>query len=126
MAISTGLRKYLKINDKFHFSAMAKGRITQVSKAPFFNQRAIGYGQDYIRGYDYYVLNGQNYLLMKSQLKYTLMKRRIYRTSFVRSEKFNQIPVAMYLNFLLMEVMYKINSTTDIIIYQTNFSIHTA
>ena len=98
MAISTGLRKYFKINDKFHFSAMAKGRLTQVSKAPFFNQRAIGYGQDYIRGYDYYVLNGQNYLLMKSQLKYTLMKRRIYRSTLVKSEKFNQIPVAMYLN----------------------------
>ena len=98
MAISTGLRKYFKINDKFHFSAMGKGRLTQVSKAPFFNQRAIGYGQDYIRGYDYYVLNGQNYLLMKSQLKYTLMKRRVYRTTFVKSDKFNQIPVAMYLN----------------------------
>jgi hypothetical protein len=98
MAISAGIRKYYKLNNKFHFSAMAKGRLTQIPKAPFFNQRAIGYGQDYIRGYDYYVINGQNYLLMKSQLKYTLMKKRVYRTSFINSEKFNQIPVAMYLN----------------------------
>jgi outer membrane protein assembly factor BamA len=98
MAISTGIRKYYKLNDKFHFAAMAKGRLTQRSKAPFFNQRAIGYGQDYIRGYDYYVMNGQNYLLMKSQFKYTLMKRRVYRTSFINSDKFNQIPVAMYIN----------------------------
>jgi len=43
-------------------------------------------------------MNGQNYLLAKSQLKYTLMKKRVYRTNFIKSEKFNQIPVSMYLN----------------------------
>ena len=99
MAISAGYRKYFKINDCFNFSSMAKARLTQISKSPFSNQRAIGYGQDYLRGYDYYVLNGQNYFLLKSQLKYTLMKKRIYKTSVLKSEKFNEIPIAMYINF---------------------------
>lgn len=95
---STGIRKYIKLHRDLHFSGMAKARLTQISKAPFFNQRAIGYGQDYIRGYDYYVLNGQNYLLLKSQFKYTLMKTRVYKTSLIKTKKFNQIPIAMYIN----------------------------
>lgn len=99
MAISAGYRKYFKLNNHFNFSSMVKARLTQISKAPFSNQRAMGYGQDYLRGYDFYVLNGQNYFLLKSQFKYTLMKKRIYKTSVLKSEKFNEIPIAMYFNF---------------------------
>lgn len=98
MVASAGLRKYYKLSEKFNLSAMTKARLTQIAKAPFVNQKALGYGNDYLRGYDYYVLNGQNYFLIKSQLKYTLMKKRTYQTSLLKSEKFNQIPVAMYLN----------------------------
>ncbi|MFM7016940.1 MAG: hypothetical protein ACKOX3_11505 [Bacteroidota bacterium] len=98
MMASAGIRKYYKLNDRFGFSAMSKARVTQIAKAPYYNQKAIGYGQDYLRGYDYYVLNGQNYLLLKSQFKYTLMKKHVYKTAFIKSDKFNQIPIAMYLN----------------------------
>ena len=97
-SFSAGIRKYVKLNEKFNFSGMLKARITQLSKAPFYNQKAIGYGQDYIRGYDYYVINGQNFFLIKSQFKYTLMKNRVYKMGLIKTEKFNKIPIAMYLN----------------------------
>ncbi|MFM8759917.1 MAG: hypothetical protein ACKODS_10305, partial [Methylophilaceae bacterium] len=66
--------------------------------APYFNQRALGYGGDYIRGYDLYVMNGQQFALFRSNLKYTLLKQRVYEFPYIRSEKFKKFPVALYLN----------------------------
>jgi len=78
--------------------AALKGRITQYRPSPFFNQRALGYGSDYIRGYDLYVMNGQDYLLFRSNLRYALVTRRIYELPYIRSGKFKRFPVAVYLN----------------------------
>jgi len=36
MAISTGLRKYFKLSDKFHFAAMTKGTLNTNIESSFF------------------------------------------------------------------------------------------
>ena len=68
IALSMGVRKYLPLSKRWNYSAALKGRIMQREGGPFFNQRALGYGFDYIRGYDLYVLNGQDFALFRSNL----------------------------------------------------------
>lgn len=92
-----GIRKYQPLGEKFNASAMLKGRIMQYLPGPYFNQRALGYLQDYVRGYEYYVVNGQNFALFRSSLKYNLLPTKIYRIHWIKSEKFSKIPVTINL-----------------------------
>ncbi len=98
IAISMGVRKYLPLSKRWFTSVALKGRIMQREGGPFFNQRALGYGFDYIRGYDLYVLNGQDFALFRSNLKYNLIPVKIYQFSFLKSEKFKKFPISAYLN----------------------------
>jgi len=98
ISISMGLRKYLPLSKRWFASAAVKGRLMQREGGPFFNQRALGYGSDYIRGYDLYVMNGQDYALFRSNLKFNLLPTKIYQFGFLKTEKFKKFPVSAFLN----------------------------
>ena len=98
IGLSFGVRKYQPIAQRFNLSGMLKGRVVQRDNAPYSNQRALGYSNDYIRGYDYYVMNGQNFALFRSNFKYTLMCNKVFKAPIIHSDKFKLIPVSMYLN----------------------------
>ena len=98
LGLVAGIRKYFPVTTRLNIAGALKGRMMQKSVAPFFNQRALGYGSDYVRTYDYYVINGQNFALLKSNVKYTLLPTKVYRLPYIKSEKFRQVPVAVYLN----------------------------
>lgn len=98
MYIAAGIRIYRPLASRWSMGAAVKGRLTQNRPSPFFNQRALGYGTDYIRGYDLYVMNGQDYVLFRSNLRYALIGRRVYELPYIRSGKFKRFPIAVYLN----------------------------
>lgn len=98
MAIAAGIRKYQALSKRFYGAFALKGRITQREGAPFFNQRALGYGGDYIRGYDLYVLNGQDFVLFRSNLKYALLPTHVYQFPYLTSDKFKRFPLSIYIN----------------------------
>lgn len=97
-AIATGIRYYRPLEKRWYAGIALKGRIMQRENGPFFNQRALGYGADYIRGYDLYVMNGQDYVLLRTNLKYNLLPKRIYQFGFLSSEKFKRFPITIHLN----------------------------
>ncbi len=41
-------------------------------KQPYNLQSGLGYGQDFVRGYEYYVIDGQSYTLVKNEYRYKL------------------------------------------------------
>lgn len=96
--ITVSLRKYQPLSKRWNIATALKARFMQLDKGPFFNQRALGYGMDYIRTYDYYVMNGQNYYLLRSNLKYSLMPTKVYQLPVIGSDKFKKIPVSFHLN----------------------------
>jgi outer membrane protein assembly factor BamA len=98
IALALGIRYYQPLAKKWHLGTAVKGRIMQRAGGPFYNQRALGYGGDYIRGYDLYVLNGQDFALFRSNLKYTLLGTKVYQFGFMRTEKFKKFPISSYLN----------------------------
>lgn len=98
IAIAMGIRKYIPLGGKWYTGFSIKGRIMQREGGPFFNQRALGYGGDYIRGYDLYVLNGQDFSLFRSNLKFNIIPTKVYQFPFLRTEKFRRFPVSAYFN----------------------------
>jgi hypothetical protein len=43
-------------------------------------------------------VNGQNYILFKSTVKFTLVPERVVKIKYIPLEKFNTIPYAFYFN----------------------------
>ncbi|MEI6433859.1 MAG: POTRA domain-containing protein [Bacteroidota bacterium] len=107
-------RIYKKLLNRWFFAAGISGKLTFAKQQPYFMQRGLGYGRDFVRGYEYYVVDGQHYALLKSNMKFALVPPRIERIGFLRSMKFNTIPWALYLNaFTDAGFVYKYSDSED-------------
>lgn len=69
-------------------------------KSYIFN-KALGYETDFLRGYEYYVIDGQHFWLSKIVLKYAVVPRRIIHLNFFplsKMPKFNKVHYGIYFN----------------------------
>ena len=96
--IKTTLRKYWILSDRWYTAAAFMGKISNYEAEPYLLQKSLGYGRDFVRGYEYYVIDGQHYGIGKWNLKYGLFQHKILKLNFIKTEKFNTIPWAVYLN----------------------------
>ncbi len=96
LSFKSTFRKYFKINEKLYFASGFTGMIN--SKFPYFIQNGLGYVRDYVRGYEYYIISGQGFALIKNNLKYAIVPQKIAKIKAIKTEKFNTIPYAFYLN----------------------------
>ena len=71
------------LSSSIHF----RGRLFGPDKQPYFNYRAMGYKNDYVRGYEYYIVDGSHYALLRTDLRY-----KIFRYHF----KQNLVPILKY------------------------------
>ena len=89
------LRRFWQLSDKFYFSGSIKAKFT-IKDSPYYFYNTMGYHNDFVRGYELYVINGEHYSIVKAQLKYALLKNKIFKVHSVPAEKFNKIPLSIY------------------------------
>ncbi len=89
-------RKFWELQNRYYAAIGLSSAVS--NELPYFIQNGLGYGRDYLRGYEYYVINGQKYALLKTNLKYALVPQKVIKVDFVKTEKFNTIPYAFYVN----------------------------
>lgn len=97
--VQTTMRKYWTLSRRWY---AATGLVLRYSagmdrQAYLFN-KALGYGRDYVRAYQYYVIDGESFALLKSNVKFALIPPKRLKLKFLKAEKFNTIPYAFYLN----------------------------
>lgn len=93
--LSASVKKYLKLSDRFYLAGSARGKVSSKTTQPYYYQRGLGY-RDYIRAYEYYVVDGQHYVLGKAGVKYEIIKPHVQKVKMLRSEKFNTFHYALY------------------------------
>ena len=91
-------KKFFKLNRHWAIAGSAKLKVSGLNDVPFYNQIALGYRGDLLRGYDPYVINGENFVLFKSGIKYTIIKPDAIKLPVDLPNSFTRIPYAMYLN----------------------------
>lgn len=96
--IKTTIRKYWQLNDRFYFAGGLMGKISNYEEQPYFLQKSLGYSRDFVRGYEYYVIDGSKYAVVKTNLKWAVIPQNKIRFNFIKTEKFNTVPYAFYLN----------------------------
>lgn len=92
-------RKYTPLSNRFYLANQLKCRYISTDYIPYYFNRALGYNNDFIRGYEYYVIDGQSFVLIKNSFRYKLIKQHIAEAKFLkRFPQFNTIPYSVYLN----------------------------
>lgn len=83
--------KFWQLRRKTFFSLGTRAQAKFSDEQPYINQQALGYGDDYLRGLEYYVIDGTSFALLKSTLRQELVSFKIKLP--IVPKKFNSVPV---------------------------------
>lgn len=73
LSVATGLEKYFKLGKRWIWGGRLKAKTNLIrNKVAFANNTGLGYGNDVVRGYELYVVDGTDFILAKSSLRFKL------------------------------------------------------
>ena len=112
-------KKFYAISGKFYGANSISIKKSFNEYEVYYLKRGLGY-REYIRGYEYYVIDGQDYFLVKNNLKYNLLPSTIAHLDFIPIKKFRKIHFAIYLN-AHFDIAY-VNDIYQDLNYMNNFA----
>lgn len=71
------VRYFKKLPNRLFWANELKTRYSNINTPTYYFNRALGWNNDFVRGYEYYVIDGQNYGL-KNILKISIGKASHY------------------------------------------------
>ncbi len=91
---------YQQLSKKWYVAEMLKFVNSSSENIPYFFKQNLHSREDFIRGYDYYALRGDQMYYFRSNVKYELVKPRIKpaRKEKHKDSQFRNLPYAFYLN----------------------------
>jgi len=92
--IKTTFNKYFTYSHNWYSSVRIIGQINLPFSQPYFNQRALGYKDDYLRGDEYFVVDGVAFGLAKFDIKKKLLHFNL--PTFLKSKTYNKLPFTIY------------------------------
>lgn len=69
LQLEAGFNKYISLGKKWYASTNLNGKIKLPFEQAYINQRGLGYGEIYLRGMEYYVIDGVATALARQTLK---------------------------------------------------------
>jgi len=143
LASGFNLSKYWKLSSNWFLSLSTRGLVS-FSSPSYYHLGGLGYQNNMVRGYEFYVVHGKHYAILKSQLRYKLLDK-VFNVPAIKFEKFNKVPLWIYLgtyfdsgyvdgnssrnNFLNNNGLYGAGVSLDFVSYydlvlRTEFSIN--
>jgi hypothetical protein len=103
--------KHLQLKDRLFLGSSFKGKWSSSGYQPYFAQKGFGF-DDYVRGYEYYVVDGQDFGLSKTILKYALIEKTNFDIPYVKMKQFKKAHYSLYLG-IFSDVGYVIDRQTN-------------
>ncbi|ERM83896.1 hypothetical protein P872_01155 [Rhodonellum psychrophilum GCM71 = DSM 17998] len=94
--LSLNVNKYQKFNNKFHYAAGLSLNAFMSPKQPYTLVRGIGYKPNFIRGYELNVIEGQQTVVQKNSLRFTIFDLGYDISNIMPVEEFSYFPVKLY------------------------------
>lgn len=91
-------RKYFKLTNRWMAATGATAHFSIPAKTFFANASFLGYGNDFVRGYEYKVIPVTHFLIHRNNVKFALLPQKIFKLPLIKSSKFNQVPLAAFVN----------------------------
>ncbi len=96
IGVGFGVTKYLDLGKKWYSAHLLRVYYSDwFGYQPYTQAEALGYGQESLRGYDLYVIDGQSYFLQKNTLKLQIFDKK-YKL-FPKISALNNLPITVYL-----------------------------
>lgn len=86
---------FKRLWSRFYMSTGLKGRLWLRDSYPYSITYTVGYG-DYVRGYEYYVIDGQWWWINKNQFRWGVMEWKTFRLPWIKNERFGLVPFSIY------------------------------
>jgi len=96
--IEGSFKKYTQLSENLFIAAGLSGKITIGDKILFNHRNILGFGNTFVRGFEYYSVNGKNMILTKTNLKYQILPQKIINLPLIKAQKFKKVPLSFYLN----------------------------
>jgi outer membrane protein assembly factor BamA len=106
---------YFNLGNNFYLSNSTTGYISAQNRVPYAVNGGLGYQRRIVRGYEIYVIEGQNYLLNKTTFKKRIFSR-VYSLNAMPIRQFRHLPLSVYiktygdLGYVKNYVNYEISS----------------
>lgn len=91
-------RLYRHLKGRLYAAGGVNLKLSDGRKQPYPLMQGLGYGRYFVRGYEYYVIDGMHFGVLKSNLKLELLSTQIRTLSFIPLRKFQKIHYALYFN----------------------------
>ncbi|MBP6287261.1 MAG: hypothetical protein KTQ13_04460 [Ferruginibacter sp.] len=82
LTLEAGYNKYFSLGKNWYSSIYLNGKVKLPFDQAYINQRGLGYGENYLRGLEYYVIDGVATALVKTTLKKKIVSFNIPFTLF--------------------------------------------
>jgi len=112
LTLQANYSKYLHLGGNFYYAGSITGKTSFPEVQPYVHNRSLGYRQNFVRGYDLYVIEGQNFALQKNTFRLKFLDEKFDVGKLIPIDQFSTIPVEMYLK-TYFDVGYVRNSTVN-------------
>lgn len=89
---------YQPINGRWYWASNLTVKLSDDYDAPYFFNKGLGYGNDFVRTYELYVIDAMNFALMKNNLKFAILNPVTRYLPLIKNERFGKIHFALYAN----------------------------
>jgi outer membrane protein assembly factor BamA len=112
LELKASWRKHYQMSKKWFGANSIQGMSNVLDNPTYAYQRGLGFNNNFIRGYELYVMDAQHYLFNKNNIKWELIRPNSYTIEKLKLEKFNTISYAAYLN-LFCDIGYAFDELYD-------------
>jgi len=95
--LSMSYAQFVNFGKGFFLSSLLSGRTTYPQIQPYIANNGVGFGNNIIRGYDLYVIEGQHFIMNKLTMKKRIFSRKQNLGNLMPMEEFRTFPIDIYL-----------------------------
>ena len=92
--------KYFDLGHRFYAGVGGLAKYSTDKPQPYYTERALGY-EDYLRGFEYYVIDGQRFAAGRAFAKFALLPMQIKKIDSWSWDEFNKVHYSFYLNLFV-------------------------
>lgn len=89
------IEKHVTIKPRLFFGSSIKFKTSNANNQPYFSRLSLGF-EDYIRGYEYYVIDNESFFISKSILKWCLVNEKKFDIDILKIKQFKKSFYSIY------------------------------
>lgn len=97
LELNGSFSRYFDLGKKFYFSSNVSFLTSFPEDQPYRNYSGIGFGNNFMRGYEVYVIEGPHFVMNNNSLKKQIFSQVFDISNILGIRQFSKVPISVYL-----------------------------